>query len=89
MLQVPAPFPYPGSHGFLVPSAEPCRILQRRADGRLLVSLTKVSPHHPDRATAASGNRTIALHEIAATAQEAVEPRKPSRRRKAKAGNRS
>lgn len=83
MLSTPAPFPFPGARAFLVPSAEPCRILQRRADGRVLISLTGISPHHPDRATAASGNRTVDLADLAATEELAsLGPARPRSRRR-------
>lgn len=34
----PPPFPYSGSSAFLKPDGDPVRIVQRRTDGRVLVS---------------------------------------------------
>lgn len=88
MLSTPAPYPFPGSQAFLVRTAEPCRILQRRGDGRLLISLTHVSANAPDIATIASGNRTVGPDELAATQEEALGLDKPRRRRRSARGSR-
>ncbi len=88
MLSVPAPYPHPGSHAFTVPEGKPCRILQARADGRLLIALTGVSATHPDLPTRASGNRTVDRAEVAETMEEARDPkarRQPRRRTKSRA----
>ncbi len=80
MLSVPAPFPFPGAPAYMR-GGTPCRILQRRRDGRLLVSLTGVSNAHPDIATCASGNRTVDLAEIFETEAEAMGIARPASRR--------
>lgn len=89
MLSTPAPFPYPGAPAFLRPTADsplplPCRILQRRADGRLSISLQgrEFGAHHPDIRARASGNRTVDLTDLAETEAEALAVAKPKRRRR-------
>ncbi|MEO5605585.1 MAG: hypothetical protein ABIR02_08235 [Novosphingobium sp.] len=81
MLSTPAPFPNPGAHAFLRPvgdltAAQPCRIIQRRGDGRLTVSLTgrEFSAGNSDIRARASGTRTVELADVVATAEEAVPP---------------
>lgn len=80
MLNNSAPYPHPGSTAFLKPSGQACRILQRRHDGRVLISLNRVSLHDPDIAVRASGNRTVEASELAKSPSAAA----PKRGRKAK-----
>ena len=77
MLNTPAPFPHPGSAGFVLASGEPVRILQRNADGTCLVSLTDRRYSHE----AASGNRTVAAAELVETLAAALvkHPRRKAR----------
>lgn len=91
MLQVPSQFPFPGSYGFLqavpdMPKVQPCRILQRMRDGRLLISLTDRPVSDPNWRARAGGNRRVEASEVHATEIEAMEAtrprtRKPGRRR--------
>lgn len=60
MLHAPAEYPHPGSDAFLAPGGDPLRIIQRRADGRLVVALTDAR-FPPERA---SGNRTVEAAEV-------------------------
>lgn len=74
MLKTAATFPYPGSAAFLRGSAQPCRILQRRADGQVTIAID-------ERFKTASSTRTVPAADLCATASEAAAPTK--RRRKA------
>ena len=77
MLSTSSPFPHPGSQAVFIPTGEPARILQARADGRFLIALTSRS--HPYEA--ASGNRTVELAELADPAAPAAPaPRKRARK---------
>lgn len=77
MLNVPAPFPHPGAAAFVIGTAQPCRIIQRRADGLVTIALAGRYP-------TASSTRTVELAELAATAEDALAPLL-RRRRRAKA----
>jgi hypothetical protein len=79
MLQVQSPFPNPGAAGFIIGTADPVRIIQRNRDGSMLVQRTGQMA----RAEGASRTRTVQAGEIVATRDEALQPAKPSRRRKA------
>lgn len=81
MLASPAPFPYAGSNGFVVGTAEPCRIISRSRDGTCLVKLTARSRTVSD---AASGNRRFNMAELAETADAAMGKLRKSRRRSAR-----
>jgi len=83
MLNLQTEFPQVGAVAFLRPDAdrpmpEPCRILQHRGDGRISIALTgrPYSASNPDLAQRASGNRTVDLADLAATAEEALPPAK-------------
>lgn len=62
MLSAPAPFPHPGSRGFLARSADPVTILRRNADGSCLVRRDAGPFAKPNRD--ASGNTTVPAGEI-------------------------
>lgn len=89
MLSTPAPYPHPGAPAFLRPAepgakAQPCRIIQSLPDGRKLISLTgrDFAANHPDQRARASGNRTVALADLAETEAEcSAPPAKPRRKR--------
>ena len=72
MLASAAPFPFPGAPAFMKPDAVPVRIIQRRTDGRVLVSRDL-----PKFLRSASTELTVDFAELAETAKEAVvlEPR--------------
>lgn len=77
MLRTPSEFPHPGSTAYLSPHGEEVRVIQRNADGTVLIALQRLAP---DRS--ASDTRTVAradLHE----AQAAAIGRKPARQGKA------
>lgn len=70
MLRVPTEFPQAGSAAFLKGSADPVTILRRNADGTALV---RVEPRPTEgRNRDASGNTTVALADLYATADEAA-----------------
>lgn len=77
MLAIKSPFPHSGSTAYLRPTGAECRIVRRNADGSALISLA-------DRPRDASGNTTVALADLAATAEEAWPQPAPRRRRKAR-----
>ena len=72
MLASAAPFPFPGAPAFMKPDAVPVRIIQRRTDGRVLVSRDL-----PKFLRSASTELTVDFAELAETAKEAIvlEPR--------------
>ncbi|PKB19629.1 hypothetical protein B0I00_1868 [Novosphingobium kunmingense] len=78
MLKTAATFPFPGSAAFLRgptgTEPQPCRILQRRADGQVTIAID-------ERFKTASSTRTVTAADLCATANEASAPVK--RRRKA------
>lgn len=76
MLSTPAPFPYAGSTGYLAGCGTAVRILQRRSDGRLTVSVPDA--RYPSER--ASGTRTLDPQDLRATLAEATQP--PRRARK-------
>lgn len=76
MLAHPTEFPQVGSTGFLRATAAPARILQRRADGRLLVSVAdELLPQVRKHCTIDAGD-------IYATAELARWCGKPPRKRR-------
>ena len=80
MLPFTAPYPFPGSTGFIVGCGTPVRILQRRADGRLTVAVPDAC-YPTERA---SGTRTLEQADLRPTLAEAVQPNpRPGRRCKA------
>ncbi|AKM09850.1 hypothetical protein [Croceicoccus naphthovorans] len=88
MLETKAAFPYPGSTGYLKPQGDPVRIIQRRADGRLLVQkLSPVQHLAPASSSAAVGGASRTLTAPAADVCErqidAIETRAQQRRRAA------
>lgn len=68
MLATATPFPQVGSFGFLAETAQPCRILQRLQDGRLLIAIT--CDRYPSER--ASGNRTVDAATVLETREEAL-----------------
>lgn len=84
MLHTPATFPHPGAQAFLVGDAQLVRIIQRRADGMVTVAVE-------EQYKRASSTRTVALSDLAASAEAALEPLRSQpkprapRRRKARA----
>lgn len=74
MLRTPTEFPNQGAAAFLRGTAQPCRIIQRRADGQVMVAID-------ERYKQASSTRTVPLADLCATASEASAPAR--RRRKA------
>jgi hypothetical protein len=82
MLNAPTPFPHPGSAGFLTLTAEPLRILQNCADGRLLVSIS--DRHNP----AAARTARVDPSDVFPDAEQALFPaRLTARRRSVKTTN--
>lgn len=78
MLKQPAEFPHPGSTAFLAPHGEQVRIIQRNADGTVLVALQR---RPSDRS--ASDTRTVPATDLHAKAEAAIGTRSAKRRRAA------
>jgi hypothetical protein len=72
----PIPFPCSGAAAFLKPDAAPVTIIQRRLDGRYLVSRVV-----PRKRRSASTEFSVELAQLAATAAEADELSASRRRR--------
>lgn len=70
MLSITTPFPHVGASAFLKPDAAPVRILRRHADGTALIAHT--DPARPDLHRNASGNTTVPMVDLFATAAEAI-----------------
>lgn len=87
MLNLPAPFPQPGAHCFMRPDAAPVRIIRRNLDGSALVARQPQSGMTGTDArllrTIASGNTTVPLSDLFATAEEAITPARKRRGRRA------
>lgn len=83
MLATPATYPASGSFAYLKPNGETVRILQRRADGRLLISKTGPATSG-DLARRASTELTVAADDLAEHHTDAVAPPRPRRRSSAK-----
>lgn len=91
MLTTTAEFPFQGSRGFCLGSADPVTIIRLNDDGTAFV---RRDPRpHEIRNRDASGNATLSLDELFATEGEAFDasvarkpkrsrPRKPQQRRK-------
>lgn len=56
MIHVETEFPHPGSRGFLLHTAEPVKVIQTCADGRLLVTVTTFRAVNPEMG---EGQRTM------------------------------
>jgi hypothetical protein len=67
MLAHPAPFPCPGAPAFLKPNADPVRIVQRRTDGRVLVSRDL-----PKFLRSASTELTVDFDDLAENEKDAI-----------------
>ena len=81
MLANETEFPQQGSRGYLVGTGQEARIIQRRGDGRLLVSISEKlvrTVSTPFKRIPAS-SRTILPEEIKATLEEAC-PARPARK---------
>lgn len=79
----PVPFPQAGSRAFLKDSADPVTIIRRNADRSALV---RRDPRPGEgRHRDASGNTTVPLADLFATADEAGHAGLPKRRRARKA----
>lgn len=76
MLHATADFPHPGSTGFLAPTGDQVRIVQRRADTRLTIAVTDA--RYPGER--ASGTRTVEASEVHPTREQATALPKPRRR---------
>ena len=102
MLQPSTPFPHPGSRGFFREAPNsilPCRVIQHRPDGLVLISI-EAPGRHPlaggmerrpganispaDQHKGASSNRAVPLDDLAATA-EAFAPAPRTARQKVRA----
>jgi hypothetical protein len=79
MLASLAPFPFPGAPACLKPDADPVRIIQRRTDGRVLVSRDL-----PSFLRSASTELTVDFADLAETEKGAIviEPRQCEPRRR-------
>ena len=73
MLQsaIPAPFPFPGSTGFVAGTCEPVTVLRRNDDGSCLVRVDAKPHRAPNRD--ASGNRTLEAGQLCETERAAFE----------------
>ena len=75
MLAIETEFPQVGSKAFLRPSGAECRIVRRNPDSTALISLA-------EKPRDASGNTTVSLDQLAATAAEAwPAPKRRGKRR--------
>lgn len=83
MLATATDFPHAGSRAFVRGTADPVTIIRRNADETVLV---RMDPRPGQRASRdASGNRTLALDELAETEHLAVfGPDKPRQHRRAR-----
>lgn len=95
MLPQVAEFPHPGSIAWLRatpdrPKAEKVRILREERDGQRLIAFTGLPPRdaalgrdtRPATSKPASGNRRVALADLAANELDAFEPAKLARNRR-------
>ena len=83
MLQsaIPAPFPFPGSTGFVAGTCEPVTVLRRNDDGSYFVRVDAKPHRAPNRD--ASGNRTLEASQLCETERAAFEAGQLKPKRKA------